>query len=85
MVKAIIKNGSIQPLGPIPKSWREGQELEIKEAEAGCEPEDDGSWREEFRALSGQITPDDHVRMAEALARQRKESKDYVGQQMGLT
>ena len=33
MIRAIIKNGAIQPLDPLPADWRDGREVIVEEAE----------------------------------------------------
>lgn len=32
MVRAVLKNGVIYPLDPLPEAWREGQEVQVEEA-----------------------------------------------------
>lgn len=31
MIRAVYREGSIQPVDPLPSGWREGQELEVRE------------------------------------------------------
>ena len=39
MIRAIFRDGMIQPLEPVPTGWREGQELQITEGEPSDDPE----------------------------------------------
>jgi hypothetical protein len=84
MIRAILKRGKIQPLEELPKHWREGQELIVQ----GCEPSDDPAaikqWHDEFVALSAQIPPEDHARMAATLAEQDRQGKELMRRDMGL-
>jgi hypothetical protein len=84
MIRAILKRGKIQPLEALPKHWREGQELIV----AGCEPTDDAAaikqWHDQLVALSAQIPPEDHTRMAAALAEQDRQAKERMRRDMGL-
>jgi hypothetical protein len=83
MIRAILKRGKIQPLEDLPEHWREGQELIV----AGAEPSDDPAaiqrWHDELVALSAQIPPEDHARMAAALAEQDRLAKEVIRQDLG--
>lgn len=83
MIKAVVENGAIHPLGALPASWREGQELEVREADLS-EDRVDETWLCEFKALSDAIPADDHRRMADVLAEQRRECRHWVAREMGL-
>jgi hypothetical protein len=85
MIRAILKQGRIQPLDQLPPHWREGQELIVE----SCQPSDDSAdikkWRERFVALSAQIPAEDHERMAAALAEQGHQGKELMRRGMGLS
>lgn len=82
-MKAVLESGTIRPLGALPVSWREGQELEIREADPWGDGSDE-TWLSEFKALSDAIPADDHDRMADVLAKQRRECRHWVAREMGL-
>jgi hypothetical protein len=52
------------------------------------EPSDDPAeikeWHDKLVALSAQIPPEDHERMATALAEQKRQSKERMRRDMGL-
>lgn len=84
MVRAVLKKGKIQPLDEIPKHWREGQELVIEASEPSDDPAEITKWYEELVAASAQIPAGDHKRMAEALAEQDRQAKEWMRREMGL-
>ena len=84
MVRAVLEDGVIRPLGPLPAEWREGQSLLI-EAEAEESPEDVAAWTREIEEAAQRIPEEDHVRFLEALEEQRRLSKEYVRRQMELS
>lgn len=75
MIRAILKKGKIQALDELPQHWRDGQELIVE----GCEPSDDPAdikaWYDKLVALSAQIPPEDHKRMAAAIGEQDRQAK----------
>jgi hypothetical protein len=84
MIRAILKNGKIQPLDELPAYWHEGQELIVEGCEPSDDPEDIRQWYAELVELSAQIPDEDHERMAAALAEQKRQAKDWMRREMGL-
>jgi hypothetical protein len=87
MIRAILRDGMIQPLDPLPTGWGEGQELQIIESET--EPSDDPEaierWCRELTALMNQPhDPADPARLKSALAEADRLAKDQVRKEMGL-
>ncbi|HYU33627.1 MAG TPA: hypothetical protein VEW48_15860 [Thermoanaerobaculia bacterium] len=83
MVKAVLHDGVIQPLSPLPDTWSEGQELLVQEAgPVGLEDWD--AWEQEIENLAANISPEDHLRVEAALAEADREAKEFVRRQMGL-
>jgi len=82
MIRAVLKKGKIQPIDPLPAHWREGQELVVE----GCEPSDDPAvikkWHDELLALSAEIPPQDHARLAAAVDEQDRRAKELVRRDM---
>ena len=52
MIRAIFRDGQIQPLDPLPTGWEEGQELQITEDEPSDEPEAIERWARELSAIA---------------------------------
>ena len=83
MVRAILENGEIRPLRPLPDDWQDGQKLLI-ETEAEDRPDAISAWAQEIEDAAQAIPEEDHRRFLEALEEQRTVSKDQVRRQMGL-
>ena len=84
MIRAILKKGKIQPLDELPPHWHEGQELIVEGGEPSDDPAEIKKWHKELLALSAQIPPEDHERMAAALAEQDREAKERMRRDMRL-
>ena len=84
MVKAVLREGTIQPLSPLPITWSDGQELVIAEARADSADESLAAWSQGIEELAAQISDADFDRVDQALAEADKEAKEYVRRQMGL-
>ncbi len=84
MIRAILKRGKIQPVDKLPGHWREGQELIVEGAELSGYPADIKKWYAKLVALSAQISPDDHQRMAAAVAEQDRRAKEQKRRGMRL-
>jgi hypothetical protein len=88
MTRAILKNGVIQPLEPLPAEWQEGLELRV-------EPLDETDVREptpeeidrDFRVLEemcAQGNDEDDERMMQAMAESKRVAKEWMRRHMGL-
>ena len=53
MPRAILKNGLIYPVEPLPPEWAEGQELEVQEVQNGA-PSGLEQWYQELEAMAAQ-------------------------------
>lgn len=88
MIRAIIKDGKLCPLDPLPEEWTEGTTLEI---DGYLEPPDDlESIDRNFQELEASIAqtpydPEDWKRLDEALAEADRIAKDQVRKEMGLS
>jgi hypothetical protein len=84
LIRAILKNGTNQPIDALPANWCDGQELIL----VGDEPSDDPAvikeWYRKLVALSVDIQPDDHKRMAKALVENDRIAKDLMRREMGF-
>ncbi len=85
MPKAVLTNGAIQPLEPLPQDWREGQKLRVEkmdETEAPLEEID-----RDFAVLANLCAnsdPDDDAKLTQALQEAKKAAKEQVRRSMGL-
>ena len=83
MPKAVLRNGEIRLLEPIPPGWTDGQTLWVEEARNG-ESEGDDRWLEELEALCAAENPDDEVRVEAALVELHKQEKELMRRKLGL-
>ena len=85
MVKAVVSQGEIRPLEPLPADWQEGQPLRIEKAEEGDTPVDEID--RDFAVLASLCQasePADEEQLERALQKLRREAKEQVRRQMGL-
>ena len=83
---AILQNGEIRPLEPLPRDWQEGQRLRVEPAEDGEATPDEID--RDFALLAGLCAdsdPDDEERLAQALQEARDQSNAQVRRQMALS
>ena len=78
MVRAILHDGVILPLSPLPADWSEGQELVIDEALPSVSPKELAAWSLEMDELTASIPEEDFERLEAALAEADKEAKELV-------
>jgi hypothetical protein len=79
MVRAVIRNGAIEPLTLLPEDWTDGRELVIAEVaqivESGSQVE---AWAKDVEAAMAKIPPEDHEQFEAALAEHEQEAKEYM-------
>jgi len=86
MIRATIRNGKIEPLGPLPSDWAEGRELEIQDAEESREsPEEIKKWWNDFNALCAKSDPEDDSRFETAIGEIRRIAKEQARREAGLS
>jgi hypothetical protein len=88
MIRAILREGQIEPLDPIPPEWGNGQELRVEQT-VSASPEntmDIDLCRAELEAVIAQMPddPDDARRFHDALAEADRIAKELVRREMGL-
>ena len=83
MVRAVLQNGEIRPLGPLPPDWHDGQKLMI-ETQAADRPEEISAWAQEIEDAAQAIPEEVDRNFLEALEEQKRASKEQVRRQMGL-
>jgi len=82
MVRAILKNGVIQPLGPLPDDWAEGQTLRV---ESEASPADNAAmeaWDREVESASARVSLEDHQAVQRAIEEHRREQKALMRRRM---
>ncbi|MBI1831840.1 MAG: hypothetical protein HYR84_10360 [Planctomycetes bacterium] len=83
---AILQNGEIRPLEPLPADWQEGQRLRVE-----CANDDESTPEEIDRdfalldSLCAASDPADEDRLSKALHDAREQAKERVRKQMGLS
>ena len=78
MIRAVVRQGAIQPLDSLPAEWREGQELEISESMWANWPpttEELEAWSADVEAATAGITDEEHSQFMKALDEIEAESK----------
>jgi hypothetical protein len=83
-IKAILRDGHIQPLEPLPPGWTDGQELLVEEPDLRQSPADIERWARELEASTARIPAEEHERLERALEEIERESKDAVRREWGL-
>ncbi len=82
---AVLTNGEIRPLEPLPPNWHEGQRLRIEVAEDDdATPEQIDRDFAELAVLCADSDPVDEERIQHALDELSQQSKDHVRRQMGV-
>jgi hypothetical protein len=85
MIRAVVDNGSLRPLDPLPPEWQDGRELTVSES-LEREPESFEQWQRELEALIAEIPddPEDRQRMQQVLEDADRVAKEFVRREMGL-
>ena len=88
MPRAMLKDGLIYPLEPLPPEWRDGQELRVETADGAEVPEDysDELDRDfaELTALCATADAAEDERCRQALDEAKGLAKEQVRRHMGL-
>lgn len=85
MIRAIIEDGQIRPLEPLPAEWIEGSQVIV--VDAGTPPSDDlEEWYRELQELGpAQYEPGEWERVQATLAEADEMARSAVRLQMGLS
>ncbi len=87
MIQAVVKNGVIQPLEPLPPAWTDGRRVVVEDFE---EPlpngdEDFDRWSTDMKTLTAELNdPEEWREIEAALAEADRQSKSLVRREMGL-
>jgi len=83
-IKAILRDGRIQPLEPLPRDWTEGQELVVEEPESADAEAEINQWATDLDKSTAQIPVEEHDRFLRALDEIERASKEAVRREWGL-
>ena len=87
MIRALVQNGVIQPLEPLPPDWEDGREVvvgDLPEKPANGD-EDFDSWFLDMKRLTAELNdPKEWQEIEAALAEADRQSKASVRREMGL-
>ena len=84
MPRAVLKNGVVHLLEPIPAGWTEGQELWVEEAPNGT-PDSLDQWYQELEAMVAGNDPEDIARLEATLKEADELAKAQVRREMGMS
>jgi hypothetical protein len=82
MLKAVLRNGAIVPLEPVPPEWEEGTPLEVVPAANGTTDID--AWARAMDQLCADRPAEEEVRMQAAIDEHRRRAKVQARREMGL-
>jgi hypothetical protein len=82
MLKAVLRQGVIVPLEPLPPEWEEGAALEV--ARAPTPPVDIDAWATLMNRLCADSSANDEETMRRAVEEHRQRAKAQVRREMGL-
>jgi len=85
MIRAMIENGTIKPLEPLPAEWVEGREVVVKALPADASETTDEAYDELLRRLTDLYDSDDHARLEAALAEADRIAKEQMRREMDLS
>jgi len=84
MPRAVLKNGVICPLEPLPPEWADGRELRVESAIDDDEDQDLDAWYQELEAMVSQNDLADWPHVEQVIRTADDEAKAQVRKQMGL-
>ena len=85
MLKAIVTQGEIRPLEPLPDDWQEGQRLSVDKADDGeASPEEIDRDFAVLATLCEASEPADEQQLERALQEAHLKAKEQVRRHMGL-
>ena len=88
MIRAVVNNGVIQPLEPLPASWENGRELVVdaRQEALGNGPDDLDDWSLEMNALTATLDdPTEWQEIDALLAEADRQAKAQVRRDMGMS
>ena len=83
-IRAIMKDGQIQPVEPVPADWAEGRELTIEAEEPIPTKEELDAWEARMQAGALRIPDEEHERFLKGLEEVEAASKLAIRREWGL-
>lgn len=83
-IEAILKNGHIQPLEPLPADWTDGQELLVEQPDHVTSQVQARQWADDLETSTARLPAEEHDRFRHALDEIESESKEAVRRAWGL-
>jgi hypothetical protein len=83
-IKAVLRDGRIQPVEPLPSGWRDGQQLVVEEPEADAGNTQLDEWESNLARATAQIPADEHDRFLLALDEIEIQSKEAIRREWKL-
>ncbi len=87
MIRAVVRNGAIQPLEPLPDGWTDGRELVVdaQHIDSHYGTDDLDQWSTDMKALTATLNdPAEWREIETALAEADRHAKTHVRREMGL-
>lgn len=84
MIRAVVNNGRIWALDPLPREWIDGRELQIEAVEETSTDTVIDAWVHDLESLAAQIDRADIASLETALRRADEEAKNHTRREMGL-
>jgi hypothetical protein len=87
MIRAVVKNGAIQPVEPLPADWKEGRQLVVEDFadQKSVDSDDFDRWAEDMKILTAELdNPQEWQDIEAALVQADRLNKALVRKEMGL-
>lgn len=84
MIRAIIRQGHIEPLDQLPKEWSEGQEVTVEIRDGQMSDREILKWHAEWKADCQDFSEADQAELDNALREIRQQGKEQMRKEMGL-
>lgn len=88
MIRAIVQNGIIQPLDPLPPTWSDGREVVVEEADAQSDVQsrENDNWYQDMAELTAELNDSrEWDQIDGTLADADRQAKELVRREMGLS
>lgn len=82
MLKAVVHEGHIVPLEPLPPEWKEGTTLEVAPVDSSTIDID--QWTRTMHEVCDGSSGEDEAAMFGAINDHRREAKELIRREMGL-
>jgi hypothetical protein len=84
-IKAVLRDGIIQPVEPLPPEWADGQELVVEQPDSVPAESQLQEWREGLEVAVLKLPQEEHDRFSRAMVDIERESKDAIRREWGLS